>query len=219
MSILDYLSSNFPIAKPSDTGIQILALMNAEAKLALPIVDEDNYLATIKKDDILIWEQKERPISETEFLNFKPMALDTLYPYDVAILLKDLKIPILPIVDESFKYLGVVTPTDLFYFFCENSELAHSGGILILSIKPNDYSLSEIARICESNGTIILNVQIIGYDRDLMDVILKTNTKDLQSLEASFVRYEYTIKEVYGAFKELNDNEDRFKLLMNYINM
>lgn len=219
MSILDYLSSYYPVAKPSDTGIQILELMNTEAKIALPIVDEDNYLATIKKEDILIWQQKEHPISETELLNFKPLALDTSYPYDVAILLKDLKIPMLPIVDETFKYLGVVTPSDLFYYFCENSELAHSGGVLILSIKPNDYSLSEIARICESNNTIILNVQIVGYDKDLMDVILKTNTQDLQSLEASFVRYDYTIKEVYGAFKKLNDNEDRFKLLMNYINM
>lgn len=219
MSILDYLSTAYPTVKPSDNRTQILELMNTEAKTALPVVAEENYLATIQKEDILIWEQKEQPVSETDLMKFKPMAFDIVYPYDVAILLKDFKIQMLPIVDENFKYLGVVTPSDLFYFFCQNSEIARPGGVLILSIKPNDYSLSEIARICESNDTIILNVQIVGYDRDVMDVILKTNTKDLQALEASFMRYDYTIKEVYGAYKITNDNEDRFKLLMNYINM
>ena len=219
MSILDYLNTDYPIVKPSESGAQILALMDSEAKTALPVVDEGLYLATIKKEDVLIWDQKEGIISKTEFLKFKPMALDAIHPYDAAILLKDLEISILPIVDESSKYLGVVTPTDLFYFFCENTGLAQSGGILILSVRPKDYSLSEIARICESNDATILNVQIAGFDRELMDVTLKTNTKDLHALKASFIRYEYTIKEVYGAYKDWYDNEDRYKLLMNYINM
>ena len=219
MSLLDYLAADYPVIKATDTGTYILDLMNSEARTALPLVIDGNYVALIKEDDVLNWADANSPITQADFLNFKPMALDAIHPYDAAVLINDWKIPMLPIVDEAFKYLGVVTPYDLFRFFTENTGLSQSGGVLILSVKANDYSLSEIARICESNDVIILNVQILDYDKELMDVVIKTNTKDLQALKSSFLRYEYDIKGVYGAFKTHYDHEDRYKLLMNYINM
>jgi len=220
MAILDYLSTDIPVIKPSDTGSGILDLMQAEAQTALPLLNGDQYVALIKETDILEWPQQENAISTSEFLHFRPMVLDTAHPYDAAVLLSELSIPFVPILDEGNKYLGVVTAEDLLHFFCKNSGLNHAGGIIVLSVKPNDYSLSEISRICESNDAIILNVQVmIEHAGELMDVIIKTNTKDLQGLRASFERYEYTIKEIYGGIVLQNDVEDRYKLLMNYINM
>lgn len=219
MSILDYLSTDIPALKPADSGNYILDLMNSENQFALPLVIDEGFVALVREEEILNWSKKDNPIVEADFLNFKPMALETVHPYDAAVLLHDWKIPMLPIVDEATKYLGAVTPIELFSFFTENNGLSEPGGILILSIKPKDYSLSEIARICESNDVIILNVQIIGYHQEIMDVIIKTNTKDLQALKSTFIRYEYDIKRVFGALETHYDHEDRYKLLMNYINM
>jgi hypothetical protein len=53
----------------------------------------------------------------------------------------------------------------------------------------------------------------------MMEVVLKTNTKEIQSLIASFERYEYTVKEVFGELPAMESMLDRYQSLMHYINM
>jgi hypothetical protein len=56
-------------------------------------------------------------------------------------------------------------------------------------------------------------------DKEMMEVVLKTNTKEIQSLIASFERYEYTVKEVFGEMPAMESMLDRYQSLMHYINM
>jgi acetoin utilization protein AcuB len=81
--------------------------------------------------------------------------------------------------------------------------------------------LSEIARICETNDVLILNLQIKAIpDEDVMQIILKTNTKDLGAVQAAFNRYEYNNVAVIDG--DLNTNsfvQERYDMLMSFLKL
>jgi len=80
--------------------------------------------------------------------------------------------------------------------------------------------LSEIARLCENEDVIIISSQIsTNKVTGKVDVTLKTNRTDLHALASSFERHNYVVTQVYGEQANYEDMLDRYKLLMNYINM
>jgi hypothetical protein len=94
------------------------------------------------------------------------------------------------------------------------------GSIIVLEMSQNDYSLSEIAQIIESNDAKILSMYITAsIDSTLMDVILKINKQDLGAIIQTFNRYNYSVKASYGEEEDPEDLKDRFDSLMNYLNV
>jgi acetoin utilization protein AcuB len=85
----------------------------------------------------------------------------------------------------------------------------------------NNYSLSEISRIVESNDIKILSCFL---DRkpgtNILDVILKLNSDELSPLIQAFIRYDYDVKAVYLDQSELSDLfKDRFDQFMKFMNI
>ena len=123
-------------------------------------------------------------------------------------------------MDNQNTYLGSITRNDLLKYITENSGLDSPGGILVLEIEPRNYSLHEIARICESEDVIIISTQLFtNRDSGKIEVTIKTNRNDLAGVVQAFERYNYVVKEVFGEQNSHEDLLDRYKLLMNYINM
>lgn len=186
----------------------------------LSLVDGDEYKALVREDDILNWNTPEAPLSSAAFLDFRPVVYGNQHPYEAVRRAIQQHISVVPVINEANKYMGAISRSELFEFLTSNSGLEQSGGIITLEMKPIDYSLSEIARICESNDVILLNVQVFTYpEQEMMEVVLKTNTKEIQSLIASFERYEYTVREIFGDLPSAESLMDRYQSLMHYINM
>ena len=94
------------------------------------------------------------------------------------------------------------------------------GGIIVLEMEPRNYSLAQIARICENEQVIILGVQAkTNQVTTKLEVTIKTNSTDLSAVVQAFERYEYTVVDTFGDAKIENNTSDRYRLLMNYINM
>lgn len=220
MFIYQLISSDIPVLRPADTGDKALQLMQELHLSHLSLVEGEEYKALVKEDDILNWETPEAPLSSAEFLNFRPVVYGYQHPYEAVRRAIQQHISVVPVINEQNKYLGSVSRDELLEYMSNNSGLDQAGGIITLEMKPVDYSLSEIARICENNDAILLNVQLFTYPgAELMEVVLKTNTKEIQSLISSFERYEYTVKEVFGEMPAVESMLDRYQSLMHYINM
>lgn len=220
MFVHQLISPDLPVLHLSDTGEQALALMQEVHVAHLALTDADEYKALVGEHDLLNWETPEKPLSAANFLNFRPVVFADAHPYEAARRAVQQGISIVPVIDETNKYLGALTRNELLDFLCKNSGLDQPGGIIALEVKMANYSLSEIARICENNDVIVLNTQLQSNpENDTIEVILKTNTKELQSLVASFERYEYSVKEVFGELPARENMLERYQLLMNYINM
>ena len=105
-------------------------------------------------------------------------------------------------------------------YITEYSGVDNPGGIIVIELDARDYSLSEIARICESEDAIVISTQLVTNKvSGKIEVTLKTNRTDLQGLASAFERHNFIVKQVYGEQAHYEDMLDRYNLLMNYINM
>jgi hypothetical protein len=94
------------------------------------------------------------------------------------------------------------------------------GGIIILEVSENDYSMAEISRIVESNDARIIGAFFTTRnDSTLIDLTLKINNIDLNPVIQTFERYNYTIKATFAEKDDLDDLRERYDSLMNYLNI
>jgi hypothetical protein len=87
-------------------------------------------------------------------------------------------------------------------------------------LNQNDYALSEIAQIVETNDAKILSLYITSIpDSTMIELTLKINRMDIQPILQTFTRYEYTIKASFAEAEYYDDLLDRYNSLMNYLNI
>ena len=94
------------------------------------------------------------------------------------------------------------------------------GAIIVLEMSMSDYSLFEISRIVEEDNAKILGSFITRFpDSTKMELTIKLNVENVQSIMSSLERFKYTITASYNK-KLVNDNlNDRYDQLMKYLNM
>ena len=216
---IEQLISPVPTLMPEDTVNKALDLMEENNLTELPVVSEDNYIALVHESDVLDWEKPGNTLSSADFLNYKPAVFASGHPFEAMRLAHDLNLSVLPVIDRDHKYLGSVTKDGLLKYITEHSGIDTPGGILVLEIPPRNYTLLEIARICENEDVVILNLQVHANERGMLEVTLKLNRSSVEAVVASFERYKYTVKEVYGENINNDDITGKYNLLMNYINM
>jgi acetoin utilization protein AcuB len=104
--------------------------------------------------------------------------------------------------------------------FSQTKSIKTPGGVVILSVKEKDYSLSEISGIVESNDGQILSASLNQTQlNDELEITLKINKIDLSRILASFYRLNYTVKAAYHSSELTNDLEDRYNAFMTYLNV
>ncbi len=220
MIIEQLITADLPVLLPSDTGDKAVSLMEEYKVGHLSLVADGEYKALIGEEELLQWDTPERALSTAGFLHSRPVVYGHLHPYEAVSRAIQQDISIVPVINIDNKYLGAISRSDLLDYLVRQSGLEKPGGIVTLLVRPSDYSLSEIARICENNDITILNLQVFAPpESEQIEVTIKTNSKELQALVASFERYEYTVKEVFGEMLNAEGIEERYRLLMNYINM
>jgi len=219
MSLEQLISPVVPTLSPADTGYRALALMEENNFTQLPMVAEDHYMSLIQESDVLDWKDPKSALSDAAFINYKPAIISSVHPFDALRLVQQMNLAVLPVIDSEQRYLGSITKDTLLKYIIENSSLDTPGGIIVLEIAPRDYTLYEIARICENEDVTIMNTQVHTNERGLLEVTIKLNRTVLDAVVSSFERHKYIIKEVYGSENNHEDIENKYNLLMNYINM
>ena len=132
-----------------------------------------------------------------------------------------LNLTVLPVVDDDKKYLGLITGEGLLKQIAETMSVSNPGGIIILNINQNDYSLAEIVRIVEANDTKILSTSVKTIPNSAnMIVTLKLNRINIEPVIQTFYRFQYDIRAYYGENEK--DEElirERYNSLMTYLNL
>lgn len=220
MKISSLISYDLPVLNFQDSGERALGLMKEYRVLHLPLVQRDNYLALISEDDLLDWDTPEESLSHAEFINFRPLVFETMHPYDVAKTAKELNLSVLPIVNIQNHYLGMVTTERLFEYITDQQAIKENGAILVLELEQKNYSLSEISRICESNHINILSSALRPIENSsMLQVTLKLNQNDTESVVATFERFNYHVAEVFSIEKSSQDVEENLNSLLHYLNI
>ena len=213
------IAQDVPVLKPGDTGNQALTMMEENFLKQLPVVSEDDYIALVSEKDLLEWDQPEQMLSESDMLHFQPIIMLNVHPYDALNTMHQLNLSVLPVLDHERKYFGSVTKDTLLKYIAENNGTNAPGGIIVLEILPRNYTLFEIARICENEDVIITNASLRSSPDGMLEVTLKLNRAIVDPVVASFERHNYVVKEVFGSHRNDEDLTDNYNLLMNYLDM
>lgn len=205
----------------SENGQVALNLMDLYRVSHIPVVDDLEYLGLVSDKLIFDLNILEEPIGKELDKLDTSHAHKNQHIFEVAMVMYKLKISVLPVLNDDHNYLGAITLYDLARRFAHLFSLQEIGGVVVLEMNVNDYSLVEISRIVENNGSKVLSSFI---DRkpgtSNLDVILKLDNEELSSVIEAFTRFGYNVKDVFLDNSMINDlYDDRYDQFMKYMNI
>lgn len=217
----DLISEIIPSLKTSDTGQTALNWMEIFRISHLPIVNNQDFLGLISDADIFDMNQPEEPIGNHKLTLLKPYVTAEQHLFEVIGLAAKLKLTVVPVLEISGQYKGVITINDLIKNIAGISSMDQPGGIIVLDLLDRDYSLTQIAQIIESDNIKVLSMYLTSPPESTkLEVTLKVNSNDLASVIRTFERYKYDVKTWISSDDTLDRfYSERFDLLMKYLNI
>tara|TARA_B100001287_G_scaffold48528_1_gene37524 strand:+ start:3145 stop:3807 length:663 start_codon:yes stop_codon:yes gene_type:complete len=219
MQAFELISSTIQPILPDEDGERALELMNIFRVNHLAIVKNNFYLGVVSDKEIMNWNSKTEYIEEHLPNLASPHVLYNQHLFDIIEVLEKNNLSVVPVLDKDKQYQGVITSRKLLYTIANSAAIQSVGGVIILEMNSNDYSMTEIANIIENNNTKILSSYVISKkDSTEMELTIKLNKSDISDVIRDLHRYEYNVK---ASFKENDPNTDfldRYEQLMRYLN-
>ncbi|KAB2869733.1 MAG: CBS domain-containing protein [Bacteroidales bacterium] len=211
----EMISDVIPALKTSDTGITALNWMDIFKVSHLPIVNDEEFLGLISENDIYDLNMPEEPLGNHQLSLLRPYVTEDQHVFEVMEVLSRLKLSLVPVLDNTKNYLGVITLMELLHYFAELSGLQHKGGIVVLEMNSNDFSMAQVSQIVEGNDAKILASYITTHPNSTqMELTLKLNVTDLTSIKQTFDRYNYNL---VGAYMKHDDETDLLNDRLNFL--
>ncbi|MFT4600803.1 MAG: acetoin utilization protein AcuB [Arenicella sp.] len=216
----ELISDIIPPLKFTETGERAMDWMNELRVSHLPVVDGNEFVGLISENEVYDMPDPSERICDC-FTNLpKPFIYSDRHVYEVMKLIADLKITVVPILDQNNQYLGC---TDLLYLMSQITavnSIKETGSIVVLQMNTHDYSLTQIARIVEENNAKVLSSFISSKDDTTeIEVTLKINAENIDRILQTFNRYDYTVKATFQKGNFQDDLKKRYDELMNFMNM
>ena len=220
MTAKELINISISPLKTSDTGNDALKRMCDYKVSHLPIVNNEVLLGVISEKDIYDFDELDKPIGAHTLSITNAQIYEWQHIFEVIKQIEKQRLTLIPVLDKNDKYLGSIVSSELIFKIASLFMLEKPGAMVIFEMGINDYSLTEISNIVESNNAKILSSSVIHKpDSERINLIIKLNTTEINSILKTFERYEYIVKAVYD---ENTDNEglkERYDMLMKYLNV
>jgi len=185
----------------------------------LPVVQDNLCIGILSLDDIDDEDIYDLPILDYINLNYS-FASNNDHIYEVMRAISEQASTLFPVLDENNNYIGSITLSSLFNNYVNCAAFIQPGSILVLEIDKKNYSLSEIARIVESENKVILSSLLSSnVESDVLEITLKLNSVQIQNLITTFERFGYNIKATFNEEDFMDTLKNRYESLMTYLNV
>ena len=185
----------------------------------LPVVQDNLCIGILSLDDIDDEDIYDLPILDYINLNYS-FASNNDHIYEVMRAISEQASTLFPVLDENNNYIGSITLSSLFKNYVNCAAFIQPGSILVLEIDKKNYSLSEIARIVESENKVILSSLLSSnVESDVLEITLKLNSVQIQNLITTFERFGYNIKATFNEEDFMDTLKNRYESLMTYLNV
>lgn len=209
-----------PPLKITDTGERALAWMEEFRLRYLPVLRNQEFLGIISEADVLGLSDRKLPLEHFSLPLEKVFVYDNQHVYDAVKFISNYNFSIVPVLNNEQLYAGLISVMDVIDSFSEMYAVRVPGGIIQLEVNRNDYVLSEIAQIVESNDSSIMSLSAdASPDQTKINVTIKVNNIDLTRILAAFYRYNYNVVAYYHQSEFSTDLQSRYDSFMNYLKM
>ncbi len=205
--------------KTSETGASVINHMAVYHVRHLPIVNNEQFLGLISEEEIYD-NNIDEAIGSYRLSMVRPFCREDEHIFEIMQKMALYNLTLIPVLDEKDNYKGAIVQEDLLGYYADSFSFREPGSIMVIETTRRDYSLSEIARIAESEGASILSSFItVNPDSNNLMVTLKVNIMELSRLGQAFERFNYSVS---GKFTK-EDFEDslksRYDSLMRYLDV
>ena len=219
MLVKDFITKEFPVLKSFDTGEYALALMDDFKLKHLPLLNANMYRCLVSEKDLLAMPNPAATIGDPVLLS--PSVQENTHIHEAMALITRYQLSLLPVVNSEGEYLGAITRDKLIDILSELCSAEAAGSVFVLELMPQDYSLTDIARLIEANNAHVLN--LLSYtDKDTgrLHLIIKIDLEDASPVIRSFERFNYTVL-YYFMEKGMVDDllQQRMEELVHYMNI
>jgi len=203
------------------TGSDILFHLDENRLNDIPVVDEDKLVGSVLESDIYTLSDPDQALADQKVNLKRDFVFEHQHILDVIKVCMDSQLSVLPVVDENEKFIGSITHARIISEMSRLLAVHNPGAFIVLEINQNDFVLSEIAQIVESQDAKILNLFVpVSKDSTKADVVIKLNTLEIQAMLQTFNRYNYIIKATYTEDEQMFDDlRERYDSLMRYLNI
>lgn len=214
----EYINNDFKPFSNTDSVAEIQDFFAEDSHSHFPILDNGVYIGCISAVDVETFEI-ERAITDYRYALEGFFVRTNMSWLDVLEVFARNNANIVPILDETNKYVGYYDITDIIKFLNETPFLKESGGIIIVEKPVADYSMSQITQIVESNNGKLLGVFVSEANSEKVQVTVKTTLGGINEIIQSFRRYNYEIISEHQEDDYLNTLKERSDYLDKYLNI
>tara|TARA_B100000508_G_scaffold128582_1_gene114457 strand:- start:54 stop:716 length:663 start_codon:yes stop_codon:yes gene_type:complete len=220
MLAIDLITEEIPPLKTTDNGKTALQWMDDFKITELPVIKNSTYLGIVSETDLLDAEDASAALEVFQPELNKICIDQDEHIYEVMGIMSIHKVSILPVIDHERNYLGMITRAILVEKISNLAAIKDPGGILQIDLNVNDYSLSKIAAIVESNDAKILSSYVYVHDDSTkMSLTFKINRTDLSGIIQSFERYNYVVSASFHQSRIEEEMKRKFDEFLHFLNM
>jgi predicted transcriptional regulator len=220
MLAVELNNNNIPQLQLHDTIAKGLQLVSDFKASHLPVVSEEKFLGLISEEDMINVHNKSMSIEllQSDFILASINENDHfLRAVNIS---NQYQTNVVPVTNFENELIGTITRQTLLRTLGYFSGAQEIGGIIVLEMERNQFTISDISRIVESNGATVLHLNTtIQPETGLLRVTIHINKKELSAVVAAFERYEYDVIYYFGEEKFENEIHSNYRHLMNYLDI
>ena len=221
MTARELINGLVPALHGEDDTAKATAIMDDLMVSQLPVVDEGVFRGFITNDMLFDDFLSYATVGEYRLRDIECAVRQDQHFYEIVKILSDCDQPMVVVLDDQEKFIGVVDLISLTEFFSGTAAVQSPGGIIELSIKQIDYSLTEITRLIEADGVKVMGCFLRNEPTDpsKIRVTLKLDRKDVTRTVATLERFNYHVQALFQ--EELVDSyeKERLDALLKYLNV
>lgn len=217
-TLLNYLNNDIKPLKSKGTIEQAQNLFSEFAYTHFPVTEDNVYIGCISREDSEIL-SSDATIGENRYEFERFYVRSEMIWLDVLEEFAKNETNIVPVLDNSNKYIGYYELDDVIKFFHETPFLREEGGILVIRKDITNSSMSQVAQIVESNNAKLLGLFISKSDANFLEYTLKISQSGLNDIIQTFRRYEYEIITEHQEDSYLKNLKERSDYLDKYLNI
>jgi acetoin utilization protein AcuB len=210
-----------PTLKLTDQVSTALDWMNDYDTQQLVVAEDDVYKGVVSESILLDSINDAAPLSEIIRQHQDVFATSDQHVYELLRLVNQYGLRVLPVVNEEGLLEGTIVVGELLERFADELGIQERGAVLVLKIAERDYSLSEVSRLIESNGTKVLSSYYSSsatYENpDDARLTLKLNRTNINPIVATLERFGYVIEEAHANDPVESIDQERLDMLLRYL--
>ncbi|MPR34609.1 CBS domain-containing protein [Salmonirosea aquatica] len=210
-----------PTLKLTDSVSTALDWMNDYHTQQLVVADDDVYKGIVS--EAILLDAADDTLSLTDMIRQHQdvYATEDQHVYELLRLINQYGLKVVPIVGEDGLLSGTILVSELLERFADVLGVQEKGAVLVLKIAERDYSLSEVSRLIESNGTKVISsyyASTATYENpDDARLTLKLNRTNINPIVATLERFGYAIEEAHANDPVESIDQERLDMLMRYL--